>query len=97
MSSEDTKILEFNQCQKSDKTRFISYADFACITEKIDGCKNNPENSSATKVSGYISSDFSMSTISLFRSTENKHHVYQGKHCMITFYEFLREHAMKIV
>ena len=39
MSSEDTKILEFNQCQKSDKTRFISYADFACITEKIDGCK----------------------------------------------------------
>ena len=97
MSSEDTKILEFNQCQKSDKTRFISYADLECITEKINGCKNNPENSSTTKVSGYIPSDFSMSTISLFRSTENQHHVYQGKYCMRKFCEFLREHAMKIV
>ena len=27
MPSEDTKILEFNQYQKSDKVRFIIYAD----------------------------------------------------------------------
>ena len=41
MPSEDTKILEFNQYQKSDKTPFIIYADLQCIIEKIDGCKNN--------------------------------------------------------
>ena len=29
----------------------------------MDGCKNNPENSFTTKVSGHISSGFSMSTI----------------------------------
>ena len=49
MSSEDTKILEFNQYQKSDKAPFIIYADLECIIEKIDGCKNNSENSSTTK------------------------------------------------
>ena len=54
MLSEDTKILEFNQYQKSDKAPFIIYADLECIIEKTDGCKNNPENSSTTKVSEQI-------------------------------------------
>ena len=97
MPSEDTKILEFNQYPKSDKAPFIIYADLECIIEKIDECKNNPENSSATKVRKHIPSDFSMSTISLFRSIENKHDVYRGKDCMKKFCEFLREHAMKII
>ena len=44
MLSKDTKILKFNQYQKSDKTPFIIYADLDCLIEKIDGCKNNPEN-----------------------------------------------------
>ena len=51
MPSEDTKILEFNQYQKSDEASFIIYSDHECIIETIDGCKNNPENSSTTKVS----------------------------------------------
>ena len=70
---EDTIILEFNQYQKSDKAPFIIYADLECIVEKIDGCKNNSENSSTTKVSKHISSGFSISTISSFRSIESKH------------------------
>ena len=44
MPSQDTKILEFNQYQKSEKVPFIIYADLECIMEKIDGCKSNPEN-----------------------------------------------------
>ena len=44
MPFEDNKILEFNQYQKSYKPPFIIYADRACIIEKIDGCKSNPEN-----------------------------------------------------
>ena len=48
--SEDTKILEFIQYQKSDRATFNIYADHECLTKKIDGCKNNPENSSTTKV-----------------------------------------------
>ena len=82
MPSEDTKVLEFDQYQKSDKVPFIIYPDLECTIEKIDGCKNNPENSSTTKVSEHIPSSFSMSTISSFRSIENKHDTYRGKDCM---------------
>ena len=38
-----------------------------------------------------------MSTISSFKSIENKHDVYRGKNCMKTFCESLREHAMEII
>ena len=60
MPSEDTKILEFNQCQKSDKGAFIIYADLDCIIEKIDGCKNSPEKSFTTKASEHIPSGFQL-------------------------------------
>ena len=38
-----------------------------------------------------------MSTISSFRSKENKHDAYRGKDFMKKFCEFLREHAMNII
>ena len=38
-----------------------------------------------------------MSTISSFRSIENKHDVYKGKDCMKKFCASLREHIMKII
>ena len=97
MSSENTKILEINQFQKYDKAPFIIYADLELIIEKIDGCKNNPENSSTTKVSKHVPSGFSIPTISSFRSIENKHDIYRVKDCMKRFCEFLRENVMKII
>ena len=54
MLSEDTKILEFNQYQKSDKASFIICADLELLIEKIDGCEYNPENSSTAKLGGHI-------------------------------------------
>ena len=59
--------------------------------------KNNPENSSTTKSRDHISSGFSISTISSFRSMEDKHDKYRVKDFMKKFCEFLREHAMKII
>ena len=97
MPSKDTKILESNQYQKSDKAPFIIYADLEYLIEKIHGCKNNPQNTFTTKVSKQIQSCFSMSTISSFKSIENKHDVYRGKYCMKKFCEYLREHAVKII
>ena len=79
MPSEVTKISEFNQYKKSDKAPFNIYEDLECIIEKIDGCKNNPKNTSTSKVSEHIPSTFSMKTISSFRSIERKHDVYRGK------------------
>ena len=79
MPSEDTKILKHNWYKKSDKTPFIIYADLEYVIEKIDWSKNNPENSSKTKVSKHTPSGFSMFAISSFRSIENKHDVYEVK------------------
>ena len=50
MPSEDTKILELNQYQKSDKVQFITYGDLECIIETLMNVKNNSENSSTTNV-----------------------------------------------
>ena len=91
MPSEDTKILQFNQYLKSNKAPFIIYADLECLIEKIDGCKNNPKNSSATKVDEHIPSSFSISTIWFFKSIENKHDVYGCKDFNKKFRESLRE------
>ena len=69
--SEDTKILEFNLYQQSDKLPFvIYYLELECLIEKINGYKNNPENSYTTKMSKDIPSGFSVSTISSFKSIE---------------------------
>ena len=82
MSFEDIEILEFNQYQKSDEVPFVIYADLECFIEKIDGCKNSPENSFTTKKREDVRSGFSMSTISSLKNIENKHDVYRGKGCI---------------
>ena len=96
MSSDDTKILEFNQHQKSDKAPFINYADLECLIEKTDGCKNNPQNSFITIVSKHIPSGFPMSIIFSSKSIQNKHDVYRGKDCMKKFCESLEQYAINI-
>ena len=96
-ASEDTKILEFNKYQKSDKATFIIYADLECLIEKIDVCKNKPENLSIAKVSEHNPSGVSMFTISSFKYIESKHDVYRGKNYMKKFCESLKEHAMQII
>ena len=65
------------------------------MVEKIDRCKNNPQNLSTTKVCENIPSSFPISTISLFKSIENKRDLYRGKKCMKKFWQSLREHLME--
>ena len=88
--------MEFNQYQKSDKEPFIIYVDLECLVEKTDGCKNNSENSSTTKLADNIPLGFWIITISTRKTTENKHSVYRGKKCMKKFCQSLWQHAMEI-
>ena len=67
------------------------------MIEKIDRCRNNPENSSTTKVSEHIPSGLSMSTISSFKNIENKDDLHRGKDCMEKFCESLREHTINLI
>ena len=54
--------------------------------KKTEGCKNDPKNLS-----------IAISTISSFKSIENKHDIYRGKDCMKKFCEFFREHTIRII
>ena len=49
MSSENTKIWQFNQYQKPDNTPSNIDADLESLIKKVDRCKNDPEKSSITK------------------------------------------------
>ena len=60
-------------------------------------CKINSENSSTAKVGKYVPSGFSMSTISSFRSIENKYDVYRAKDCLQKFCESLIKQEIKII
>ena len=44
----------------------IIYADMESLIRKIDGCANNPENSSTTKIGQHIPCRYSMLTIWAF-------------------------------
>ena len=58
---------------------YIIYADIESLVKKIDGCTNNLENSSTTKIGEHIPCGYPMSTIWTFDSIENKHTLYRGK------------------
>ena len=71
------------------------YADIEYLIKEIDGCENNPENSSTSKIAEHICCGYSMSTIWGFDPIENKHTLYHGKDCKKKFCNSLKEHAKK--
>ena len=60
MHSEDTRILQFNQYQKSDNMSSIISADLEPLMKIIGGCKNNSEKSSTIKVGEHIPCGYPM-------------------------------------
>ena len=60
------------------------------------GVKVYLKSSFTTKIAEHVLSGFSMSAMSSFESTKNKHHAYRGKDIMKYFCESLREQAMEI-
>ena len=72
MPSEKDNILKFNQYMKSDKMPYIIYAELESLIKKVDGCANNPEKFSTTKLSEHIPCGYSMSIIWGFDNIENE-------------------------
>ena len=86
MPSEKDNILRFNQYIKSDKMPYMLtlltfhvdiYVNLESLINKVDGCVNNTEKSSATKIDGRFPCGYSMSAIWAFDSIENKHSLYR--------------------
>ena len=57
---------------------YIIYADLESLIKAIDGCANNPEKSSTTKIGKHITCVYSMSTMG-FDIMQNKHTLYRGE------------------
>ena len=91
------KILESNQYWTSETVPSIIYADLESLIKKVDGCKNNTVESSATKIDAHIPCGYLISTNWTFDGIENKHYLYRGEDCMKKFCEALREHEMKTI
>ena len=87
MPSENTKILEFNKYQKTDKTPSIIYAYLKSLIKVIDGYKCNFEKSSTTKVGEHIPSGFLMPTILSFKDMKKNMMYKGGEDCMKKFCE----------
>ena len=78
---------------KSGKMPYIIYSDIKSLIKKINGCVNNPENSSTAKIGEPFPCGYSMSAIWIFYHIENKHTLYRGIDCMKKFCTSLRENA----
>ena len=76
---------------------YIIYADTKMLIKNIDGCSNNPENSSAKKIGEQISFGYPVLTILGFNNIGNKHTLYRGKNFMKKFCESLIEHTKNII
>ena len=76
---------------------YIIYADIESLIKKVNGCANNPGNSSATKIGEHILCGYLMPTIWAFDNIENRHTSYRGEDCMKKFCTFLREHATNVI
>ena len=63
----------------------------------MDGCKNNPEILSRTKVDKNIPSGLSMSTISSIKDIRNKHVSFSDEDCMKKFCECLKKYTTRII
>ena len=63
----------------------------------MDGCENNYEKSSITKVAENTPTRSSNSTIPSFKNIKNKHGVYWDENCMKNFNKSLKEHTMEII
>ena len=72
---------------------YIIYADIESLIKTIDGCANNPENSSTTKIAEYIPCEYLISSMWPFNNIENKHTINCGESCMKKSSRSLREHA----
>ena len=73
------------------------YADLESLIKKIDGCANNPEKSSTTKIDEHIPFGYPMLTIWASDNIEKENSSYCGEDFMKNFCIFLREHAENVI
>ena len=62
-SSQEDKMLKFNQYMKSDKVPCIIQGDLKSLIKKEDRCANNPEISLTTEIGEHVPCRYLISTM----------------------------------
>lgn len=65
LPTEEDKWLNYKDIRKQLKVPYIIYADFESLLQPIQGCDNNPENSSTIKTTKHIPSGFAYKVVGL--------------------------------
>ena len=97
MPTEKDKILKYSHGEKSLRVLAAYYCDIESLIKKIDTCRNNPEQSSTTRVSKHKPCGFSIVAKSSLTNIREENTCYRSKDCMKKYYKKLREWVMKIV
>ena len=97
MPSPKNNKLQFDQYTKTDKMRYIVYADLESLIKKIEGCANNPEKSSTTRIGKHVPCGHSMWNKWTFDSKGKKHSSYRGEYCIKKCCCSQREHATNVI
>ena len=97
MRTKNNNIIKYNHGEKSMKLPFVIYADLECLLEKMSICKNNPNESSTTKINRHVPSVYSIFTHFSFDASKSKLNYYRKDDCMNKFCKNLGEHVTKII
>ena len=97
MPTKDNNIIKYNHGEKSMKVLFIIYTDLECLLEKMSTCRNNPNESSTTKINKHTPPGYSIFTSCSFDESKNKLNYYRGKDCIKKFCKDLKKHATRII
>ena len=92
------KMIKYNHGEKTMKIPFIIINDdMEFWLERINTCRNNPTNSSTTKITKHLASGYSLFTNCSFDETKNSIYHYAGEECVKILCKDLKECATKII
>ncbi|CAC5422022.1 unnamed protein product [Mytilus coruscus] len=91
------EALEFKEYKKTERHPFVIYADFECLTRKVDTCEQNPEVSSTNRYQQMEAYSFGYQRVSIDERYEKPPVIYRGPDVIETFIDTLLEEEREIM
>ncbi|KAF4529586.1 hypothetical protein B566_EDAN016543 [Ephemera danica] len=94
-------VIAFKNVEHSEKFPIVIYADFKSYLPKVQGCVNNPENSSTTVVQEHIPISYGFYVVSTLPPEETKdiplkYQTFEGENAAKYFLEALEDISKKV-
>ncbi|CAG2250926.1 unnamed protein product [Mytilus edulis] len=90
------EVLEFKEYAKTARIPFVIYADFECLTRKVDTCHPNPNMSSTTTYQQMEPYSFGYQRVSIDKRYDKPPVIYRGPDVVENFIRHLLEEEKEI-